>query len=448
MAMAGGKPVRDIRFAIQWEDGTRRCLSVNAISFRGEGDEMRVVTSFNDITEELAATTRLEQARVQAEEASKSKSMFLANMSHEIRTPLNGVLGMAEVLEGTLTEDRQRRMIGTIRNSGEMLLNILNDILDMSKIEAGKMEIEKVPFIVNDLAQSVEALNAIRAEEKGLEFRVHTSSGCALPLLGDPHRISQILNNLLHNAIKFTDRGSVTLTLQCQSGDPLQIEVTDTGMGMSATQVARILDSFEQADGSITRRFGGTGLGMSIVRQLVALMEGEISVESQPGKGTTIRVSLPLPAADVPRAPAIDRIGDIIQQDVRLDHLRALVADDNLTNRIVIEEMLSGTGLDIVMVENGHEALEAWSASAQEGRGFDIVLMDISMPFMDGVSALAQIRLLEHQQGHAPVYVIAVTANAMPHQVADYLIADFDTHLAKPFKRAELLHAILTLTRN
>lgn len=447
-AIAEKEPVRDCRFAIEWEDGTKRCISVNAVAFLGEGGEMRVVTSFNDITEELATTSRLEHARVQAEEASKSKSMFLANMSHEIRTPLNGVLGMAEVLEGTLTEERQRRMISTIRSSGEMLLSILNDILDMSKIEAGKMEIESVPFIVNDLAQPVEALNAIRAEEKGLEFRVHTNSGCALPVLGDPHRISQILNNLLHNAIKFTDKGTVTLTLQCQPGEPLEIEVSDTGMGMSATQVARILDSFEQADGSITRRFGGTGLGMSIVRQLVALMNGEISVESQQGIGTTIRVSLPLPAAEMLREPEKERVSEINHQGMCLDHLRALVADDNLTNRIVIEEMLSGTGIEIVMVENGRDAVAAWSNRAEQDHRFDIVLMDISMPVMDGVTALSEIRDQEYRQGLSSVSVIAVTANAMPHQVADYLIAGFDTHLAKPFKRAELLHAILTLTQD
>jgi CheY-like chemotaxis protein len=277
---------------------------------------------------------------------------------------------------------------------------------------------------------------------------VHTNSGCALPVLGDPHRISQILNNLLHNAIKFTDKGTVTLTLQCQPGEPLEIEVSDTGMGMSATQVARILDSFEQADGSITRRFGGTGLGMSIVRQLVALMNGEISVESQQGIGTTIRVSLPLPAAEMLREPEKERVSEINHQGMCLDHLRALVADDNLTNRIVIEEMLSGTGIEIVMVENGRDAVAAWSNRAEQDHRFDIVLMDISMPVMDGVTALSEIRDQEYRQGLSSVSVIAVTANAMPHQVADYLIAGFDTHLAKPFKRAELLHAILTLTQD
>ena len=446
LAVAQGSAVRDVRFAIQWDDGTRRCLSVNAIAIRGENDELRVVTSFNDITEELAATTRLEQARAQAEGASRSKSMFLANMSHEIRTPLNGVLGMAEVLEGMLTEDRQRRMIGTIRNSGETLLSILNDILDMSKIEAGKMELEQVPFVIDDVAQSVQALNAIRAEEKGLEFRVHTNSGCALPLLGDPHRISQILNNLLHNAIKFTERGRVTLTMQCQPGSPLEIVVSDTGMGMTQVQIARMLESFEQADGSITRRFGGTGLGMSIVKQLVGLMQGDISVESTPGEGTAIRVLLPLPAAE-PVDPLLEGANSIAQeQPVNLGHMRVLVADDSQTNRLVIEEMLADSGISIAMVENGREAVDIWTASLARGQAFDIVLMDISMPVLDGVSALAEIRDHEDATGANPVPIIAVTANAMPHQVADYLIAGFDTHLAKPFKRAELLHAITTLT--
>ena len=447
LAIADREPVRDVRFAIQWDDGTRRCLSVNAVAFEGEGAELRVVTSFNDITEELAATTRLEQARAQAEGASKSKSMFLANMSHEIRTPLNGVLGMAEVLEGTLVEERQRRMISTIRTSGETLLSILNDILDMSKIEAGKMEIEQVPFVVNDLVQPVQALNAIRAEEKGLEFRVHTNSGCAMPLLGDPHRISQILNNLLHNAIKFTESGSVTLTLQCQPGEPLEMVVTDTGIGMSKTQVSRILDSFEQADGSITRRFGGTGLGMSIVRQLVTLMNGEIAVDSAQGQGTSIRVSLPLPVAEASQTVRARDSSPVNRPMVRLDHLRALVADDSQTNRLVISEMLIECGVEITMVENGREAVDTWLENIQQGRAFDIVLMDISMPVMDGVSALTLIREHEDTLGKDPVPVIAVTANAMPHQVADYLIAGFDTHLAKPFKQAELLHAIVTLTQ-
>jgi CheY-like chemotaxis protein len=372
--------------------------------------------------------------------------MFLANMSHEIRTPLNGVLGMAEVLEGTLTEERQRRMISTIRTSGETLLSILNDILDMSKIEAGKMEIEEVPFVINDLVQPVQALNAIRAEEKGLEFRVHTSSGCATPLLGDPHRISQILNNLLHNAIKFTESGSVTLTLRSQPGEPLEMVVTDTGIGMTATQLARIQDSFEQADGSITRRFGGTGLGMSIVRQLVTLMSGEIEVESHQGQGTSIRVTLPLPMATLLPLSHADAPSRSEHQRVRLEHLRALVADDSPTNRLVISEMLTQSGLHITMVENGQEAVDVWAKNAASGTIFDIILMDISMPVKDGLTALSEIRAQEDALSLAPVPVIAVTANAMPHQVADYLIAGFDTHLTKPFKQAELLHAIATLT--
>ncbi|MFU8882737.1 MAG: PAS domain S-box protein [Rhodobacterales bacterium] len=448
LAMAEKRPVRDVRFAIEWADGTRRSLSVNALVFEGEGDSVQVVTSFNDITDELATTSRLEQARMEAEEASRSKSMFLANMSHEIRTPLNGVLGMAEVLEGTLIEDRQRRMIGTIRSSGETLLSILNDILDMSKIEAGKMEIEQVAFVVDDLVQPVQALNAIRAEEKGLELRVHTNSGCALPLMGDPHRISQILNNLLHNAIKFTDHGSVKLTLHYQPGDPLEMVVQDTGMGMSKAQVDRILDSFEQADGSITRRFGGTGLGMSIVRQLVTLMQGEIAVQSTPDQGTTIRVTLPLAAADTTNPHPPQEQDSLKQADIDLSHLRALVADDSPTNRLVLSEMLRDSGLDIVMVENGRESVDQWADSLARGKAFDIILLDISMPVMDGVTALTEIRAQEAAKGIAPVPVIAVTANAMPHQVADYLIAGFDTHLAKPFKRAELLHAIVTLTRH
>ena len=254
--------------------------------------------SFWDSTEELAVTERLQEALANAEAASRSKSIFLANMSHEIRTPLNGVLGLAEVLSLQIRDPEQSRMIATIRRSGETLLSVLNTILDMSKIEAGRIELERMPLRLVDILQQVEAVYSVLAGEKGLDFEVIASAGADLPRIGDPHRIQQILGNLLSNAIKFSATGGVTLTVSCRPGRPVVFAVTDTGIGMTADQCARVFTSFEQADESISRRFGGTGLGLSIVRELVHLMGGTIDLESEPGAGTTVRVTLPLPPAE------------------------------------------------------------------------------------------------------------------------------------------------------
>lgn len=445
-ALRHGGIVRDIRFALHLSDGSRRVLSANAVPLTpGDGDQ-HVVVSFSDITEELASKARLEDARAKAEEVSRAKSIFLANMSHEIRTPLNGVLGMAEVLDSLVEVPEHKQMVATIRRSGETLLTVLNSILDMSKIEAGKMELESVPMILSDILAQVEALHRVKAEEKGLELQVLTSAGADLPRMGDPHRLTQILNNLLSNAIKFTEEGRVRLKLSCRPGKPINIDISDTGVGMTEAQLSRVFESFEQADGSMTRRFGGTGLGLSIVRQLVLLMGGMISIQSRPGEGTQVRVVIPLAEAEAGAmaAPEPEEAPDLTSLQGR----NLLIADDNVTNRMVLAEMLGQTGLRTTMVENGVEAVAAWERALAQDSPFDLLLLDITMPVMDGLRALAEIREREGRGGVQAVPAIAVTANAMPNQVADYIIGGFDTHLAKPFKRKELLHAVKTLLRN
>lgn len=296
-ARRAGHMLRDIRFAVRWSDGRRQILTCNATPVVSVDGTSNTVISFWDITDQLQATERLEQALAHAEAMSRSKSIFLANMSHEIRTPLNGVLGLAEVLSMQITNPEHSRMIRTIRQSGETLLAVLNSILDMSKIEAGKMEIEHVPLCLQDILQPIGAVYSIQAEDKGLEFEVAASTGADIPRIGDPHRIQQILHNLLNNAIKFSTEGTVSLTVSCSPGKPVVFEVKDTGLGMTPEQTARVFSSFEQADGSMTRRFGGTGLGLSIVRELVLLMGGTITLESEADQGTTVRVCLPLPMA-------------------------------------------------------------------------------------------------------------------------------------------------------
>lgn len=444
-AVAHGGIVRNIRFAMHRPDGTRRVLSANAVPLSPADGESHVVVSFSDITEELAATARLEEARLRAEEVSRAKSIFLANMSHEIRTPLNGVLGMAEVLDSIVTEPEQKHMVATIRRSGETLLTVLNSILDMSKIEAGKMELEDVPLVLSDLLSQVEALHRIKAEEKGIELQVLTSAGADLPRMGDPHRLTQVLNNLLSNAIKFTEKGRVRLKVSCRPEKPVTIDVTDTGVGMTEQQLSRVFESFEQADGSMTRRFGGTGLGLSIVRQLVLLMGGMITINSTPGEGTGVRVVLPLPEAKAP--PPLVKEPDSTANPNVLKGRKILIADDNSTNRLVLSEMLSPIGLNLTLVENGQDALGHWQKAMSDGQPFDLLLLDITMPVMDGMGALSEIRRHETASGHQPVPAIAVTANAMPNQVADYIMGGFDTHLSKPFKRKELIHALQTLLR-
>ena len=381
--------------------------------------------------------TELYLAKARAEEASRTKSMFLANMSHEIRTPLNGVLGMAEVLDSALTDPEHRRMIGTIRRSGETLLNILNDILDMSKIEAGKLELEEVPFSPVEMAERVEDLHRLKAEEKGLDFEVLVSTGAELRRMGDPFRVQQILHNLVSNAIKFTDRGDVTVEVSGRRGTPLVFEVRDTGIGMTAQEIERLHEEFRQADSSVTRRFGGTGLGMAITRTLVNRMGGEIAVASTPGIGTQVRVTLPLPVTDAvpgPVAPPAD------EGEGRLDGIRVLAADDNGTNRSVLELMLTRSGAKVVTVADGLQAVNLWEPGL-----FDVVLLDIAMPVMDGKAALEAIRTKEQAGGTARIPIIAVTANAMSHQIVEYLIWGFDSCVSKPLTMADVTKAIRSL---
>lgn len=381
--------------------------------------------------------TELHDARERAEEASRAKSLFLANMSHEIRTPLNGILGMADILAAELTDPDQTQTARTIRESGETLLSILNDVLDMSKIEAGKLDLERKVFAPDEVVRKVEALHRLRAREKGLTFSVDI--GPHLPQrLGDAHRVAQILHNLLSNAVKFTATGGVVVRLRGGARGPLVIEVEDTGIGMTPEEIARIYEDFEQADPSMTRRYGGTGLGMSILRRLTGMMGGSIDIDSTPAQGTLVRVTLPLPA--IKTAPA-EAATEAVEPETDLAGLRALVADDNPINLRIMDAFLKRLGVDTVLVEDGRAAVEAWAP----GR-FDLLCLDIAMPELDGVSALREIHRVAAERGGEVPPALAVTANAMAHQVAEYLQAGFAAHLAKPVRRAELAQLVATLS--
>ncbi|ATX65876.1 ATP-binding protein [Roseinatronobacter bogoriensis] len=374
--------------------------------------------------------TAMQNARAQAERANRAKTLFLANMSHEIRTPLNGVLGMAETLRDELAEPSHRRMAEMILSSGEGLSQVLNDILDIAKIESGKIQLDDVDFDPEKLVTEVVALHRPCCAEKNLKLNLEVLSSGAPRLRGDPHRVGQIIHNLLGNAVKFTDLGEITVTLRIASTGQMEIVVCDTGIGMSAEQQSLVFEDFSQADGSISRRFGGTGLGLSIVRRLVSLMHGKIEVSSELGVGTQVLVSLPLPLSQDASPTKLTATTD-------LTGLKVLIADDMPTNQLVAKALLKDTGAIITSVENGAQAVDAWIANQ-----FDVMLLDISMPVMDGPSALSEIKRLAKTRELPPPPALAFTANVMLHQVAEYRAVGFAGCIAKPLRKAELVAQI------
>ena len=427
-AIALGQTLRDVRLRVDLPEGRFKVVSINAAPLPDTGMKARVVCTVTDITSAAETEVRLRAAIEHAEAANRAKSQFLANMSHELRTPLNGVLGMADLLaEGGAPEDRQG-MIQSIRESGSLLLSILNDILDLAKIESGKLSLEPQPFAFADLAARVEAMHGLMAQAKGLSLTVHIDPSVAGTRLGDAQRLLQVLHNLVGNAVKFTETGYVALAIRAE-GPEVHVVVRDSGIGMTSEQSAHVFDEFTQGDGSITRRFGGTGLGLPIVRRLVGLMGGRVDLHSVPGQGTTVTVQVPLPQAET----ALATPDPEPQPDVA--GLRALVAEDNPTNRVILRAMLDRLGMQAEMVHDGDEAVAAWQDGA-----FDVLILDISMPRKDGLSALSELRAKAGSSALPPA--IAVTANAMTHLVTDYLAAGFAAVVAKPLQLDDLGRAV------
>ena len=393
-----------------------------------EGD-MVLCGVATDITEQKRLQASLEASRREAEAANIAKSQFLANMSHEIRTPMNGVMGMAELLGRAVTDPAHRDMVQVIRESGDVLLNVINDILDFSKIEGGKLHLESTALSLHEIARRVETVHALKAADKGLRFSMLLGTGTDALRLGDPHRLQQMLHNLVGNAIKFTERGDVTVTLNATDQTTVSIVVRDTGVGMTPEQMERIFEEFAQADSSTTRRFGGTGLGLPIVKGLVEAMGGTIAVDSTPGVGSTFSLTLRLPV--VPTEPT--RLAAVVPEALP-PGLRVLAADDNEVNRMVLAAYLSALGVTADIKSSGAEALAARHEAAYDG-----LLLDISMPGMDGMETLTAIRAVEAALGLPRIPAIAVTANAMTHQIQEYLAAGFDGHVAKPIRREDLM---------
>ena len=424
------------------EDGKR------LIFFRDETELEAQRRKAELLSENLAASLReSEKLRSEAERANSAKSEFLANMSHEIRTPMNAIIGMLHLLMKTQLEERQRSYAQKIQAAGKSLLGVINDILDFSKIEAGKLSVEVVPLALRTVLDNTLSLFQQPCREKGIGLELDCAANVPDALLGDPVRLGQVLNNIMGNAVKFTQTGSVSLRVELERGPgspgasaQIRFTVRDTGIGISPEQSKNLFKAFSQADSSTTRKFGGTGLGLVISKSLVELMGGRITLESEPGKGTEIRFSMEFALNPNAQPGERDAQASISQMEADAAEVlrwrRILLVEDNLINQEVAVELLESVGVKLTVAEDGVAALEAISASPDP---FECILMDLQMPVMDGYEATARIRRLDRYR-NTPI--IAMTAHAMVSEKDRCLAAGMNDHIGKPFD-VEALYATL-----
>ncbi|MCB9646656.1 MAG: response regulator [Deltaproteobacteria bacterium] len=409
-------------------------LRVSAERLRLDEDDL-VVIGLVDLTREERQAKALTHAKQEAELASRTKSMFLANMSHEIRTPMNGILGMAELLRATYLTKEQADLLRTLESSGQALLRIINDILDHTKIEAGRLELEAGPFSLRATLADLHAMLEPRARDKGIGYVARVDEEVPDDLIGDPGRVRQVLTNLIGNAIKFTARGEVRCHVRALDVAPdavvLAVEVRDTGVGLDPEQAERLFEPFSQADPSTARQFGGTGLGLPISRRLAEMMGGGVRAEGRPGEGATFTFTARLERA-AGRAPIIRGFS----APAALGGLEVLLVEDNLVNRQVAGRFLEQLGVGHEVAEDGLAALEALGR-----RRFDVVLMDVQMPRMDGLTAVRELRAREAASGGHQV-VVAMTAHALEGDREICLEAGMDDYLAKPITRDGLARTL------
>ncbi|MGA0612930.1 ATP-binding protein [Caldimonas sp. KR1-144] len=382
----------------------------------------------------------LVDAKQAAERASRSKSAFLANMSHEIRTPLHGMLGLAALLQQSSLSSVQSRYVASLESSGKALLRIINDVLDLSKIEADRMTIEETEFDLRAMVEEVASLMSPTARQKGLEWHTEIDAGLPHVVRGDPVRLQQVLTNLVGNAIKFTDRGSVRLIVSAwrRGSSDVRFSVVDSGVGMAAEALDRVFEPFIQADASTSRRYGGTGLGLAIVAGIVKTMGGRIDVRSAPGAGSAFHFICTLPRVEAPQPPPAATADAPSPASAAPALRRFLLAEDNPVNQLYAQALLARMNHDVCIVSNGREAVETWSSQGP----FDAILMDCHMPECDGYQAARTIREIERSRGLPRTPIIAVTASVMTEDRAECLQHGMDAVLGKPFSPQELEQAL------
>jgi two-component system, sensor histidine kinase and response regulator len=432
------------------KDGIEIDVSINLSPIMNANGEVAGISKIaHDITgrkaaerEKAAAALELAKARDAAVQSARAKSEFLANMSHEIRTPMNGVIGMASLLEETSLESDQRRMVETIRMSGDALLTIINDVLDFSKIEAGMLNVEKIEVELDKLLESVTELQGPRAQAKKLELLQYSEPDVPKLVLGDPVRIGQILTNLVGNAIKFTHEGEVVIRLSkrqdsSKGGFLLRFEVSDTGIGMSEKEQAQLFQAFSQADTSTTRKYGGTGLGLAICRRLVEIMEGSIGVKSMPGRGSIFWFELPL--VEVPGKKLSSKKTPLSS----MNGLRVLIVDDNATNREILERQIIQYGLAAESASSGHQGIEKLNHALCSGKPFQIVLLDMQMPEMDGVGFTRTVRA-DPRYNDLKMVIMSSIANRLSRN--DTRELGLSAFLTKPVKPSCLFDCLVEVT--
>lgn len=442
-----GLPLYNIEEVLN-KNGKEVWLTSNLAPYRdNEGEIIGLVGISWDITDRKKYENELQDAKEQAEEGTRAKSEFLANMSHEIRTPMNGIIGMAEILKEANLGKQENENLDILISSTRSLLSLVNDILDISKIEAGKVELEIENFEIRHILKDIENIIYVKAEEKALDYKTFINSNVPDQLRGDPYRLKQVILNLVNNAVKFTEKGHVHIFIDTTEEEneavTLEVKVVDSGIGISDDGKKNLFQLFSQVDTSTTKTYGGTGLGLSIAKRLVTLMDGDIGMESVFGRGSTFWFTARLERSEQEEIEkgSFQKPGEQFRKPLR--KLNILLAEDNEINQKIIEYSLTNSGFTVDIARNGQEAIDKYHEST-----YDLVLMDVQMPVLDGFEATAHIRDIENNalNGSQHIPIIALTANAMKGDREKCLDAGMDEYLSKPFTPNDLINIIREVT--